>query len=114
MLLKIMGKFIHRIIKEFINLVHEIDFYEEIQSIGFYEYEFLRREIKINNLKPIELIIIKDMEEDREIITGIIKVSALFIILTIFLGLYISKKFYNRFVPALKNLQDITNNINLE
>ena len=99
--------------EKLIKVVQEKNFSEEIQSKGFYEYEFLRREIKINNLKPIELIIIKDMEEDREIITGIIKVSALFIILTIFLGLYISKKFYNRFVPALKNLQDITNNINL-
>lgn len=99
--------------EKLIKVVQEKNFSEEIQSKGFYEYEFLRREIKINNLKPIELIIIKDMEEDREIITGIIKVSALFIILTIFLGLYISKKFYNRFAPALKNLQDITNNINL-
>ena len=99
--------------EKLIKVVQEKNFSKEIQSKGFYEYEFLRREIKINNLKPIELIIIKDMEEDREIITGIIKVSALFIILTIFLGLYISKKFYNRFVPALKNLQDITNNINL-
>lgn len=99
--------------EKLIKVVQEKNFSEEIQSKGFYEYEFLRREIKINNLKSIELIIIKDMEEDREIITGIIKVSALFIILTIFLGLYISKKFYNRFVPALKNLQDITNNINL-
>lgn len=96
-----------------VNIAREKDFSEDIQSRGFYEYEFLRRKIEIKDIKPIEIIIIKDMEEDREIITGIITASAVFVILTILLGIYISKKFYNRFVPALKNLQDITNNINL-
>ena len=53
------------------------------------------------------------MEEDREIISGIIKFSIGLIIFTILLSLYISRKFYNRFIPPLKKLQEITNNINL-
>ena len=53
------------------------------------------------------------MEEDREIIMGIIKFSIGLIIFTVILSIYISKKFYNRFIPPLKNLQEITNNINL-
>ena len=99
--------------QKLIDVAREKNFSEDIQSKGFYEYEFLRRKIEIENLSPIEIIIIKDMEEDREIIMGIIKVSAVFIIFTLFLGFYISRKFYNKFIPAVKNLQEITNNINL-
>lgn len=100
--------------QKLVNIAREKDFSEDIQSRGFYEYKFLRREFNVKDLKPIEIIIIKDMEEEREIITGVMTVSAVLVIFTIILGIYISKKFYNRFVPALKNLQDITNNINLD
>ncbi|WP_300358676.1 HAMP domain-containing sensor histidine kinase [Fusobacterium sp.] len=97
-----------------VNLTKDKNFSEKIQSIGFYKYEFLYREIKVNNLKPIEVIIIKDMHEDREIIMGIIKFFISLIAFTLFLNFYLAKKFYNRFIPPLKNLQEITNNINLD
>ena len=87
---------------------------EDIQSIGFYKYEFLHRKIEINGISPIDLVIIKDMHEDREIISGIIKVSVVLVLITILLSIYISRKFYNRFIPPLKNLQEITNKINLD
>lgn len=99
--------------QELLNLVKDKNFSEDIQSIGFYEYDFLHRKIFINGIKTIDLVIIKDMEEDREIIMGIIKFSIGLIIFTVILSIYISKKFYNRFIPPLKNLQEITNNINL-
>lgn len=99
--------------KNLISLISEKDFSEDIQSIGFYKYELLHRKIDIKGISPIELTIIKDMEKDREIISGIIKFSIGLIIFTILLSLYISRKFYNRFIPPLKKLQEITNNINL-
>lgn len=99
--------------QKLLSLVKDKNFSEDIQSIGFYKYDFLHRKIFINGIKSIELVIIKDMEEDREIIMGIIKFSIGLIIFTVILSIYISKKFYNRFIPPLKNLQEITNNINL-
>lgn len=100
--------------QKLIDITKDKEFSNKIQSIGFYNYEFLYRSINLKNLKPIEVIIIKDMEEDREIVMGIIKLSIVLIIFTLFLIFYISKRFYNKFIPPLKKLQEITNNINLD
>ena len=100
--------------QKLIDITQKKELSNNIQSIGFYRYDFLHREMKIKGIKPIDIIIIKDMEEDREIIMGIIKFSVALIIFTVFLSIYISKKFYNKFIPALKKLQEITNKINLD
>ncbi len=100
--------------QKLIDLTKDKEFSEDIQSIGFYSYEFLHRKIDINGTEPIELTIIKNMEEDREIIFGIIKFSVVWVLLTIFISIYISRKFYNKFIPPLNKLQEVTNSINLD
>ena len=67
-----------------VNIARENDFSEDIQSRRFFmKYRIFKKKIEIKGIKPIELIIIKDMEEDREIITGIMTASAVFVVLTI-------------------------------
>lgn len=97
-----------------ISITKDKEYSDEIQSVGFYQYEFLHRKIEINGIKPIDLVIIKDMEEDREIITGIMQISVVLVLITVLLSIYISRKFYNKFIPPLTKLQEITNNINLD
>lgn len=86
---------------------------DRIKSIGVYRYEYLYKQIQLKNGKFISVIIAKNMKEDREIIFGIIQVSVALIAITLLLSVYISRKFYNKFIPPLKSLQEITNNINL-
>ena len=100
--------------KEFIDILNEKPVSETIQSIGFYKYEFLNRKIEINGITPIKILIVKDMEEDREVILGIIKASFILIFLTIIISIFIAKRFYTKIVPPLENLKEITNKVNLE
>lgn len=100
--------------QKYINTTENKEFSENIQSIGFYKYEFLKRRVEVPGINPIDILIVKNMHEDREIILGILKFSIGLIILTLLISFYISKKFYNRFIPPLKKLQEITNNINLD
>lgn len=100
--------------KEFIDILNEKPVSETIQSVGFYRYEFLNRKIVIDGIKSIRVLIIKDMEEDRKIIFGIIKASFILIFLTIITSIIIAKRFYNKIVPPLENLKEITNKVNLE
>lgn len=100
--------------KEFIDILNKNPINEIIQSVGFYKYEFLNRRIVIEGIKPIKILIIKDMEEDREIIIGIIKASFALILVTIIISIFISKRFYNKIIPPLENLREITNKVSLE
>lgn len=98
----------------FINILKDEKTSEEIQSIGFYRYEFLNRKIEIEGVPTIEVLVIKDMEEDRKIIMGIIKISFILIFITIIASISISKRFYNKIIPPLEKLKDITNKVTLE
>ena len=100
--------------EEFINLLNETNIYEEIQSLGFYKYEFLNKKIEINGKNTIEILIIKDMKEDRKIILSILEASFVLIFITIITSIVIAKRFYNKIIPPLENLRDITNKVNLE
>lgn len=100
--------------QEFINLLNEIDVYEKIQSLGFYKYEFLNKKIEIDGKNTIEILIIKDMKEDRKIILSILEASFILIFITIITSIVIAKRFYNKIIPPLENLRDITNKVNLE
>lgn len=100
--------------EEFINLLNETNIYEEIQSLGFYKYEFLNKKIEIDGKNTIEILIIKDMKEDRKIILSILEASFVLIFITIITSVVIAKRFYNKIIPPLENLRDITNKVNLE
>lgn len=100
--------------EEFINLLNETNIYEEIQSLGFYKYEFLNKKIEIDGKNTIEILIIKDMKEDRKIILSILEASFFLIFITIITSIVIAKRFYNKIIPPLENLRDITNKVNLE
>lgn len=100
--------------EEFINLLNETNIYEEIQSLGFYKYEFLNKKIEIDGKNTIEILIIKDMKEDRKIILSILETSFVLIFITIITSIVIAKRFYNKIIPPLENLRDITNKVNLE
>lgn len=86
---------------------------QEVQKLGFYRYQFIYREVKVNNNIKFDLILVKNMQEDREILQGIIKTILFLAISTILIGTYISKNFYHKFMKPLNNLQDITNKLNL-
>lgn len=100
--------------EEFINLLNETNIYEEIQSLVFYKYEFLNKKIEIDGKNTIEILIIKDMKEDRKIILSILEASFVLIFITIITSIVIAKRFYNKIIPPLENLRDITNKVNLE
>ena len=100
--------------EEFINLLNETNIYEEIQSLGFYKYEFLNKKIEIDGKNTIEILIIKDMKEDRKIILSILEASFVLIFITIITSIVIAKRFYNKIIPPSENLRDITNKVNLE
>lgn len=87
---------------------------DEIQNIGFYDYQSLHRTIYINGIDPIDLKIIKDLKGDKLIFFRAIGIAGVWIIFTLVIGIYISKKFYNKFIPPLRNIQEITNKINLD
>ena len=86
---------------------------QEVQKLGFYRYQFIYREVKVNNNIKFDLILVKNMQEDREILQGIIKIILFLAISTILIGTYISKNFYHKFMKPLNSLQDITNKLNL-
>ncbi|WP_300328476.1 HAMP domain-containing sensor histidine kinase [Fusobacterium sp.] len=94
-------------------ILNRDDFSNSVQSIGFYKYDFLDIKTIINNIGEVDLLIIKDLTIDRTIILNIIILSFLLILSTIFVSIYISRKFYNRFIVSLDSLQEITNNIDL-
>lgn len=95
------------------DILNKNEFPNSIQSIGFYKYDFLNIKTFINNIGDIDLLIIKDLTIDRTIILNIIIFSFFLILSTIFISIYISKKFYNKFIISLNSLQEITNNIDL-
>ncbi|WP_373077842.1 sensor histidine kinase [Fusobacterium varium] len=87
---------------------------DEIQNIGFYDYQSLHRTIYINGIDPIDLKVIKDLKGDKLIFFRAIGIAGVWIVFTLVIGIYISKKFYNKFIPPLRNIQEITNKINLD
>lgn len=87
---------------------------EDIHNIGFYDYQMIHRIIKTDATTPIELIIIKDLKNDKKIFFRAMSVIGSWVLLTLGIGIFVSKKFYNKFIPPLRAIQEITNKINLD
>lgn len=86
---------------------------QEVQKLGFYRYQFIYREVKVNNNIKFDLILVKNMKEDRHMLQGILKIVVILAIFTLLITIYISKAFYQKFMKPLNTLQDITNRLNL-
>ena len=87
---------------------------EEIQNIGFYDYKTLHRVINPNETSSIELTIIKDLKNDKKLLFKAMGIAGSWVFITLVIGIFISRKFYNKFIPPLRNIQEITNKINLD
>lgn len=99
-----------------LNLINELlksEKSEDIQKKGFYKYQFIYREMKVNDQIKFNIIVVKNMQDDREILQGIIKITMFLALFTLFISIYISKNFYFKFMKPLNDLQDITNRLNL-
>lgn len=100
--------------KEFINVLDSDDFSNDIQRVGFYQYDFLHKKFQIDNMGQVDLLIIKDLITERTILINIFLISFVLISFTIFLSVYISKKFYKKFISSLRELQETANQIDLD
>ena len=90
------------------------DFSPDVQGVGFYQYDFLHKKFQIDNMGQVDLLIIKDLINERTILINIVLISFILISFTIFLSVYISKKFYKKFISSLRELQETTNQIDLD
>ena len=99
--------------KVYQDIFEKKEFSEDIQSFGFYEYDFLYKKFDIENMGQVELLIIKNLASERAILFNIIFISVILIVISTSLALYISKKFQREFVLSLKELQEKTNKIDL-
>lgn len=100
--------------KEFVDILNGDDFSPDVQGIGFYQYDFLHKKFQIDNMGQVDLLIIKDLTNERALLIKIILISFILISFTIFLSVYISKKFYKKFISSLRKLQETTNQIDLD
>lgn len=77
------------------------------------DFQYLYREFKIPNESPIQILIVKELSQEKRILLRMFRISIILISLTTFLSIVISKRFYRDFTGSLNRLQDITNKINL-
>lgn len=103
----------HNIPKFYKDLINSGNFSDDIQSTGFYKYDFLNKKTFIENMGEVDLLIIKDLKNDRLLLFNIIFASIIIISFAIVTSIYISKKFYRKFIFSLNSLQEITNRIDL-
>ena len=86
---------------------------EAIQNIGFFDYQGINRILDIKNIDPIELIIIKDLKNDKILFFKTTGVALIWISLTVGIGAFVTKRFYTKFNNSFTNICEVTNNINL-
>lgn len=62
----------------------------------------------------LEVYIIKNLKSEKRLMLNIVGISSLILAFTTLIAYFISRKFYNKFVFSLNELQKLTNKINLE
>ena len=75
--------------KEFMDILDNDDFSPDVQGVGFYQYDFLHKKFQIDNMGQVDLLIIKDLINERAILINIVLISFILISFTIFLSVYI-------------------------
>lgn len=88
--------------------------YDRIKTEGYFKYQYMVKDIKVNGQSPIELVIVKDMKHERKMIINVLIISFGIGMLALYGSIRISRGFYEEFANSLKKLQHITNNINLD
>lgn len=100
--------------EDIISLTKENEYISMIKSIKFYQYKILKKEYYIDGMKPIKVIIVKDMDEDIERIRDLFVFYIGWILLTLIISFLISRNFYINFMISMKNLKKITNGVNID
>ena len=86
----------------------------KIRTEGYFYYQYMLKKLDIENQTPIDMVVVKDMTHERHMIINVIIISVGIGLLTLYISIRISRKFYGEFAHSLKKLQNITNSINLD
>ncbi|MFA6877499.1 MAG: HAMP domain-containing sensor histidine kinase, partial [Fusobacterium sp.] len=84
-----------------------------IRNYKGYRYKVLYKEVNVKEMSPIKLKVIKDMSKEYERLALLSIFSIIWIFLTILVARNITKKFYVKFLNSIEDLNNSTNNINL-
>lgn len=90
------------------------EYYNIVKDYGYYNIQYLKRKIILKEYPNLEVYIIKNLKSEKRLMVGIVGISTVILIFSTLIAYFISKKFYNKFIFSLNELQRLTNEINLE
>lgn len=94
--------------------VESQEYYDVVNDYGYYNIQYLKRKINLKEYPDLEVYIIKNLKSEKRLMLNIVGISSLILAFTTLIAYFISRKFYNKFVFSLNELQKLTNKINLE
>ena len=94
--------------------VESQEYYDVVKDYGYYNIQYLKRKINLKEYPDLEVYIIKNLNSEKRLMLNIVGISSLILAFTTLIAYFISRKFYNKFVFSLNELQKLTNKINLE
>ena len=94
--------------------VESQEYYNVVKDYGYYNIQYLKRKINLKEYPDLEVYIIKNLKSEKRLMLNIVGISSLILAFTTLIAYFISRKFYNKFVFSLNELQKLTNKINLE
>lgn len=94
--------------------VESQEYYDVVKDYGYYNIQYLKRKINLKEYPDLEVYIIKNLKSEKRLMLNIVGISSLILAFTTLIAYFISRKFYNKFVFSLNELQKLTNKINLE
>ena len=94
--------------------VESQEYYNVVKDYGYYNIQYLKRKINLKEYPDLEVYIIKNLKSEKRLMLNIVGISTLILAFTTLIAYFISRKFYNKFVFSLNELQKLTNKINLE
>ena len=94
--------------------VESQQYYNVVKDYGYYNIQYLKRKINLKEYPDLEVYIIKNLKSEKRLMLNIVGISSLILAFTTLIAYFISRKFYNKFVFSLNELQKLTNKINLE
>lgn len=94
--------------------VESQEHYDVVNDYGCYNIQYLKRKINLKEYPDLEVYIIKNLKSEKRLMLNIVGISSLILAFTTLIAYFISRKFYNKFVFSLNELQKLTNKINLE
>ncbi|MFA6708709.1 MAG: HAMP domain-containing sensor histidine kinase [Fusobacterium sp.] len=101
------------LLKEILSGFDKMNLSNSIRNYKGYRYKVLYKEVNVKEMSPIKLKVIKDMSKEYERLALLSIFSIIWIFLTILVARNITKKFYVKFLNSIEDLNNSTNNINL-